>query len=83
MYDSAHKQASFRRTLAGRLLRPRDGRGFSEKCGVSKLYPLKQLHMKIVPPPLPSSLAITIFKMHRSNFCEITRFETLATQATS
>ena len=40
-----------------RLLRPRGGRGFSEKCGVTKLYPApppqkkKKLHMKIVPPP--------------------------------
>ena len=29
------------RTLADRLLRPRGGRGFSEKCGVSNLYPPK------------------------------------------
>ena len=37
-----------------RLLRRRGGRGFSEKCGVTKLYPpppkKKKLHMKIVPP---------------------------------
>ena len=38
-----------------RLLRPRGGREFSEKCGVTKLYPApspppKKLHMKIVPP---------------------------------
>ena len=44
-----------------RLLRPRGGRGFSEKCGVTKLPPpptTKKLHMEIVPP-----LVITIFKM--------------------
>ena len=43
-----------------RLLRPRGGRGFSQKCGVTKLYPppKKKVHMKIVPP-----LVITIFKM--------------------
>ena len=36
-----------------RLLRRRGGRGFSEKCGVTKLYPVpppKKIHMKIVPP---------------------------------
>ena len=52
MYDSAQNQASFperasesswliSRTLVDRLLRPRGGRGFSEKCGVSKLCPPK------------------------------------------
>ena len=37
------------------------GRGFSEKCGVSKLLPPppKYLHVRIVPP-----LAMTIFKTH-------------------
>ena len=43
-----------------RLLRPRGGQGFSEKCGVTKLYSpptqKKKLHMEIVPP-----LVITIF----------------------
>ena len=36
-----------------RLLRRRGGRGFSEKCGVTKLYPpppKKKIHMKIIPP---------------------------------
>ena len=39
-----------------RLLRPRGGRGFSEKCGVTKLYPApppnKKLHMKKNCTPL-------------------------------
>ena len=38
-----------------------EGRGFSEKCGISKLYPPNNYIRKLYPFP---SLEITIFKMH-------------------
>ena len=53
-----------RRTLgADRILCPGgEGRGFSEKCGISKLH-LPNNYIRKLYPPFPS-LEITIFKMH-------------------
>ena len=76
--DSSHKMEYFlQKVEPGSTLRDM----FSEKCGVSKLYPPPKkiiiiTYENCTPPPPP--LAITIFKMHRSNFRAITRFETLA-----